>query len=117
MKKSLLIILLSLLGDANTSMEVLYLKNACHSCHGVYGEGMGNAPKLQGVNEKVLLQRLKNLQQGKTRFRSGEIMISFAKALDANQTIQMSKYLSTLKTKIDTNRYDTEYDPSGDGGS
>ena len=44
-------------------------------------------------------------------------MISFAKALDDTQTIQMAKYLSTLKTTVNEDRYDIEYDSAGDGGS
>ena len=93
------------------------MKNACNSCHGIYGEGMGASPRLQGVREETLLRRLKDLQAGKSRTAFGAIMISFAKALDENQTIQMAKYLSNLKTKVDDDRYDIEYDPAGDGGS
>ena len=93
------------------------MKNACNSCHGIYGEGMGASPRLQGVREEILLRRLKDLQEGKTRTAFGAIMISFAKALDENQTIQMAKYLSNLKTKVNDERYDIEYDPAGDGGS
>ena len=98
-------------------MELLYLSNACNSCHGIYGEGMGSNPRLQGMKEEKILRRLKALQQGKTRTTAGSIMISFAKSLDENQTIQMAKYLSNLKTVIDEDRYDEEYDPAGDGGS
>lgn len=114
--KFLFVLLLPLLLFAQTA-ESLYLKNACNACHGMYGEGMGATPRIQGLNEALLLRRLKDLQQGKTRSPSGFIMISFAQSLDENQTIQMAKYLSTLKTKIDDNRYEIEYDPSGDGGS
>ena len=109
-----------LLGNPKTNnerMEMLYLKNACNSCHGIYGEGMGATPRLQGKKEAILLRRLKALQQGKTRSAFGGVMVSFAKALDENQTIEMAKYLSTLTTKIDANRYEIEYDPAGDGGS
>ena len=98
-------------------MEALYLKNACNSCHGMYGEGMGGSPRLQGIREDILLRRLKNLQQGKPRSAFGTVMISFAKALDENQTKEMAKYLSNLKTNTDDERYDIEYDPAGDGGS
>jgi len=115
--KYLFFILLTLSLQANVSMEKLYLQNACNSCHGMYGEGMGSAPRLQGIKASVLLQRLKSLQHGKTRTASGTIMISFAKALDNNQTIKMAEYLSTLKTIIPDNRYDEEYDPNDDGGS
>ena len=102
---------------ANNPMEQIYLKNACNSCHGMYGEGIGASPRLQGVREEILLRRLKDLQEGKTRSAFGSIMISFAKALDEKQTIQMAKYLSTLKTVVADDRYEIEYEPSGDGGS
>ena len=98
-------------------MEQVYLKNACNSCHGMYGEGIGASPRLQGVREELLLRRLKDLQKGKTRSAFGSIMISFAKALDENQTIEMAKYLSMLKTVVADDRYVIEYEPSGDGGS
>ena len=83
----------------------------------MYGEGMGASPRLQGVREALLLRRLKDLQEGKTRTAFGGVMVSFAKVLDKNQTIEMAKYLSNLKTIVDDNRYDIEYEPSGDGGS
>ncbi|HFQ62205.1 MAG TPA: c-type cytochrome [Epsilonproteobacteria bacterium] len=115
--KLLLIIFFTFTLYANSEMESFYLKNACNSCHGMYGEGMGSAPRLQGRKEAVLLKRLRDLQQGKTRSPFGTVMISFAQSLDANQTVQMAKYLSTLKTVISDDRYDEEYDPAGDGGS
>ena len=97
---------------------MVYLKNGCSSCHGIYAEGMGSNPRLQGKKESILLERLRALQQGKTRTTQGSIMISFAQSLDNNQTIQMAKYLANLKTVIDDEeRYDEEYDPAGDGGS
>lgn len=108
---------LSLFTYANDAMELLYLKNACNSCHGMYGEGMGASPRLQGVPEHILLRRLKDLQKGKTRSAFGSIMISFAKALDENETNEMAKYLSNLETKIADDRYEIEYEPAGDGGS
>lgn len=83
----------------------------------MYGEGMGASPRLQGKREELLLRRLKDLQKGKTRSAFGTIMISFAKALDENQTRKMAKYLSNLKTKVDDERYEIEYTPEGDGGS
>jgi cytochrome c553 len=117
MKITSLLLSFTLLLSATDSMELVYLKNACNACHGTYGEGMGSNPRLQGVKEKVLLSRLKNLQAGKTRLDYGAVMISFAKSLDENQTKQMAHYLSHLKTTISEDRYDEEYDPAGDGGS
>jgi cytochrome c553 len=117
LKKLFIFTALSLFSFANSEMETLYLKNACNSCHGMYGEGMGASPRLQGVREEILLRRLKDLQAGKPRTAFGSIMISFAKILDENQTKEMAKYLSNLKTNVDDERYDIEYDPAGDGGS
>jgi len=117
MKIMALILLTTFVSFANPKMEALYLKNACNSCHGMYGEGMGASPRLQGVKEHILLRRMKDLQQGKTRSAFGTIMITFAKALDENETIEMAKYLANLEVKIDDDRYDIEYDPAGDGGS
>jgi len=99
------------------TMEEIYLKNACSGCHGMYGEGVGASPRLQGVKKEVLYRRLKALQKGKTRSAFGTIMVSFAKSLNEQQTKKMAQYLSNLKTIINEDRYDIEYDPAGDGGS
>lgn len=99
------------------AMRILYLQNACNSCHGNYGEGIGAAPKLQGQKEKILLKRLKDLQKGKTRTAFGTIMVSFAKSLNPEQTVLMAKYLSQLKTVKPKERYELEFSREGDGGS
>jgi cytochrome c553 len=117
MKRFLLIFPFSIILLASNDAENFYLKNACNSCHGMYGEGVGASPRLQGIREEVLLRRLKDLQQGKTRSAFGGIMISFAKTMNEEQTIEMARYLSNLKTKVDDDRYDIEYEPAGDGGS
>ncbi|WP_294951915.1 c-type cytochrome [Sulfurovum sp.] len=118
MKKNFFFFSISLLFlQANSTMEEVYLKNACNSCHGMYGEGMGAAPRLQGQRENVLLRKLRNLQKGKTRTAFGTIMISFAKTLDQNQTVEMAKYLSTLKRVEPEETYELESDNSGDGSS
>ena len=102
---------------ANESAAQFYLKNACNSCHGMYGEGIGASPRLQGQREEVLLKRLKDLQKGKTRTAFGSVMISFAKSLDENQTVEMAKYLSTLKRTEQEEVYELEFDNAGDGSS
>jgi len=76
MKLIIVLFMTTLLYATNSDMEQLYLKNACNSCHGMYGEGMGASPRLQGVKEHILLRRLKDLQQGKARSANGAIMIS-----------------------------------------
>jgi len=118
MKQLFLLPFTVLILSASSDMESLYLQNACNSCHGMYGEGMGASPRLQGKTKEVLLRRLKDLQQGKTRSAFGSIMISFAKSLDENQTIEMAKYLSTMKRVIPKERYEHDsFDNTGDGSS
>jgi len=121
-KKLLLILPLTLLANDNNitqtkSGKLLYIENSCNSCHGNYGEGMGSAPKLIGQKEEVLLKRLKALQKGETRSPFGGIMVSFAKSLDENETIEMSKYLSKLKKVENPERYESEYDSNDEGSS
>jgi cytochrome c553 len=117
MKQFLLLTAFSLILSASNDMESLYLKNGCNSCHGMYGEGMGASPRLQGQSESVLLRRLKDLKKGKTRTAFGSIMISFAKALDEDEIVDMAKYLARLETTVNKDRYDIEFDAAGDGGS
>jgi cytochrome c553 len=118
MKKLLLTgIMTSLLLSAETP-ENLYLKNGCHGCHGLYGEGIGASPRLQGQKGKVLLKRLKDLKEGRTRTAFGNIMVSFAKNLSDDEVVKMAGYLSTLKRIEGTEVYELEYaDNTGDGSS
>jgi len=117
MKKILIVFLLSGLLYSSETIKELYLKNACNSCHGMYGEGIGASPRLQGKRENLLLRRLKELQKGKTRTAFGTVMISFARTLDDNQTREMAKYLSTLKRVEQEEVYEPEFDNVGDGSS
>jgi len=121
MIKLILIILpFILLANSDTQIskgELIYIENSCNSCHGNYGEGIGSAPKLIGQKEDRLIKRLRELKKGKTRSSFGGIMVSFAKSLDENETIEVAKYLSTLKKDTTREIYDQEYDPSDDGSS
>ena len=114
--KKLLILILPCVMFAKDG-ATLYVENSCNSCHGMYGEGSGSTPKLEGLTEAILLKRLKDLKAGKTRSPFGGIMISFAKALSAEEIVVMAKYLSTIKPNKDIERYELDYDSSGDGGS
>ncbi len=49
------------LSFGSDAMETYYLQNACYSCHGIYGEGTGTSPRLQGVREEVLLREIRDL--------------------------------------------------------
>jgi cytochrome c553 len=110
-------IVISLCFSSQEDMKQVYLKNGCSSCHGIYGEGMGATPRLQGRREAVLLKRLKDLKQGKTRTAFGNIMVSFAKNLSDEEIVKMAKYLSTLKRVESEEVYELEYDNAGDGSS
>ena len=102
---------------ATSDMEIFYFTNGCSSCHGMYGEGIGASPRLQGVRAEKLLRHLKNLQAGKPRSPFGTVMVSFAQSMDENQTIQMATYLSNLKTVESKEKYELEFDQAGDGSS
>ncbi|RUM73440.1 MAG: cytochrome C [Sulfurovum sp.] len=117
MKKVLMVVAflgLSLYGGDDQKAEYFYLTHGCQSCHGMYGEGV-SAPRLQGVKEERLYERLKNLQAGKTRTTMGTVMITFAQSMDENMTHIMAHYLSTLKTPENSEYY--EQDPNEDGTS
>ncbi|MCF6206547.1 MAG: c-type cytochrome [Sulfurovum sp.] len=120
MKKAAIILLGSivfLMGEEHT-MKELYMKNGCASCHGMYAEGIGATPRLQGKPESLLRERLKNLKKGKTRSAFGTIMISFARELTDKQIDQMAVWLSKLKKEEPEERYELEYyDNTGDGAS
>ncbi len=104
--------------NENEAMRQLYMKNGCSSCHGIYAEGIGATPRLQGRKESVLRERLFDLKKGKTRSAFGTIMISFAKSLSDEEIKQMAKYLSTLKRVEPEEVYELEYyDNTGDGSS
>ena len=108
---------LSLMLFASNDAEQLYLKNACNSCHGMYGEGIGTTPKLQGQKASDLKKRLLELKKGITKTPQGAIMISFAKQLSDEDIDMLAYYLSTLTRDDQRERYEIEYDSSGDGGS
>jgi len=118
MKRLILILLSTLALEAADEMEELYLKNGCSSCHGLYAEGIGATPRLQGKPEGLLKERLKNLKAGKTRSAFGTIMISFAQALSDEQIDKMAHWLANLKKVEPEERYELEYyDNTGDGAS
>jgi cytochrome c553 len=109
------LILVSTFVIADESMQQLYMKNGCSGCHGIYAEGIGVTPRLQGRKKEVLITRLKDLKKGKTRSAFGTIMVSFAKSLTDEQIEKMAAYLSTLKKTTPKERYELE--PDEDDGS
>ena len=117
MKRLTSIMMISVLLYAQDPMKLFYISNGCSSCHGMYGEGIGASPRIQGVRAEKLLRRLKNLQAGKPRSPFGTVMVSFAQSMDENQTIQMANYLSNLKTVESEEKYELEFDQAGDGSS
>ena len=118
MKVFLLIGLFSMFLEASHEMEILYMKSGCSSCHGIYAEGIGATPRLQGKPESLLKERLQNLKAGKTRSAFGTIMVSFAQALSDEQIEKMAHWLAHLKKMEPDEKYELEYyDNTGDGAS
>ncbi len=103
-------------------MKTLYLNKGCSSCHGLYGEGIGDAPQLRGKPADLLAQRLKNLKNGKTRTPFGTVMITFAQSMSDTEIDNMAVWLSGLKKPKENEikeRYELDnfFDNTGDGSS
>jgi len=118
MRHFLILLLVSAFVTSNDEMEALYLKSGCSSCHGIYAEGIGATPRLQGKPESLLKERLQSLKAGKPRSAFGTIMISFAQALSDEQIEKMAHWLAHLKKVEPEEKYELEYyDNTGDGAS
>ncbi|MCB4744807.1 MAG: c-type cytochrome [Sulfurovum sp.] len=113
------LMLASLLSYATDDpMKILYMKSGCSACHGLYAEGIGATPRLQGKPKDLLKERLQNLKKGKTRSAFGTVMVSFAQELSNKQIEQMTTWLSRLKKEKPNETYELEYfDNTGDGAS
>ena len=70
----------------------------CNNCHGPDGSGLPHsAPYLAGQSAKYLAIALKSWQQGTRKNDSGQLMVSVAKQLSADDIAAVSDYFSSLK--------------------
>jgi thiosulfate dehydrogenase len=70
---------------------------ACTTCHGQKGAGNPAAgfPRLAGLDKNYLIRQIENFQTGN---RLNAVMLPTAKALNADETVAVAEYYSTLDT-------------------
>ena len=96
--------------------KTLYFQNGCSNCHGSRGEGTGNYPLLANKPKGFLSYKLETFRKGVADSARQEMMIGFAAALTDAQIDAITTFLSDFHD-AQTERYDTEYETWGDGGS
>lgn len=72
---------------------------ACSSCHGEYGEGDANLPRLAGQHKRYVSSQLKAFHERK-RTNDNLIMHSIAKGLTVLEIEAVSLYVSGLKPPL-----------------
>jgi len=80
-------------GMAESTAAALYA--SCASCHMADGSGRrdGEVPRLAGQSEKILIDKLQKLRDGKV---SLPVMTPFARALTDTELTQVARYISRL---------------------
>ena len=83
------------------------LAATCVGCHGQHGEGLaaGGFPRLAGQSADYLAKQLRDFASGS---RESAVMVTFAKALSAQDIVDVSTYYAALSAPPAT--------PSGSGG-
>ncbi|GEM_PF-923469 len=79
--------------------EKIYFSMGCYGCHGVYGEGVNNFPKLAGKSRIYLAKRLMELKKGMGHTPQKEMMIPYAKALSEKEIESLSIFLASSSSK------------------
>ncbi len=96
--------------------KTLYFQKGCNNCHGGRAEGTGNYPMLANKPKGFLTYKLDTFKKGVADNARQEMMVGFAVPLDAEQIDAITTFLSDFHD-AETERYDTEYETWGDGGS
>lgn len=124
MRKNMLLVallpLLSLYGDASTYTkgEILYAQKGCNGCHGIYGEGLSNYPRIVHKPHYLLVKKLKFYRSKKgVMNQTAQIMIPFAENLSDSEINYLSVYLSQYKVDENAPKYEMPFETWGDGGS
>lgn len=124
MRKILLLLallaLMPLQGDTDPYKEgeILYAQKGCNGCHGIYGEGLSNYPRIVHKPHYLLVKKLK-FYRGKKGVmdQAAQIMIPFAENLSDSEINYLSVYLSSYRVEEDAPRYELQFETWGDGGS
>lgn len=111
---------LPLFSDEDASLyergKTLYFQKGCSNCHGSRAEGTGNFPYLANRAKGFLAYKLRTFRKGVADNARQEMMIGFATGLSDAQIDALATFLSDYRDE-QTERYDTEFQTWGDGGS
>ena len=96
--------------------ESLYFEKGCNGCHGTKAEGMTGYPGLANRAKGFLAYKLERFRDKLSDSQQQEMMIPFAQNLSDADIKALSTFLSDFRDE-QTEQYDSEYVPWGDGGS
>lgn len=96
--------------------KTLYFQKGCNNCHGSRAEGTGNFPYLANRAKGFLAYKLKSFRKGTAENARQEMMVGFAVGLTDDEINAMTTFLSDYRDES-TERYDSEFQTWGDGGS
>jgi cytochrome c553 len=99
-----------------TQGETLYFSKGCNGCHGVDAMGIQSYPKLAKKPQKYLIKKIKNYQKGLIKTQQANLMIPFAKSLNARELELISYFLENIYIE-NREMYYPDSDNWGDGGS
>jgi len=96
--------------------QELYFQKGCNGCHGIKAEGMTSYPALANRAKGFLSYKLKRFRDKISENQQQEMMIPFATALSDDEIDALTTFLNAF-VDSDDERYDSSYEPWGDGGS
>ena len=96
--------------------EGLYFEKGCNGCHGTKAEGMTGYPGLANRAKGFLAYKLRRFRDKISDNQQQEMMIPFAANLSDAEIEALTAFLSDYRDE-QTERYDSSYEPWGDGGS
>ena len=74
------------------------LQGECSDCHGEYGMGDDEYPKIAGLDEAYLLEQLKLIKNGE-RSEEAEMMLWFFEDLEEQDLEDLAAYFASLNSK------------------
>ncbi len=94
---SLLFFLASQVMATDEKLAIQIIKNECHFCHGMEGEGSTHRyPRLAGQHKEYIVKQLKDFREG---LREGTVMNKMAVDLKDNEIASIASYFSKKPTK------------------
>lgn len=118
--KTVFLFLMALLLSADSAYESgkkLYIKNGCHSCHGMKLEGLHEYPYLANRAKGYMEYKLKRFRSKLSDNQQQEMMIPFAVGLSDKDIQNLTTYMYEYVEETNKERYDDSYKTHGDGGS